>query len=84
MNIEYTVWEDDPRYMYFVDRQRGYETVCDGCGQDYGTRWPHGILLAVITDRSGSEQASAHNRDVCIADAIDAIEQIEGMSDDGD
>lgn len=66
----YTVIESDPSYMYHVDRQRGYETTCEGCGNDFGSRWPHGILLAVITDRSGSEQASTHNDPACIELAV--------------
>ena len=72
--IEYTVLEDSPWYMYHVDRQRGYETTCNGCGNDYGSRWPHGILLAVITDRSGSEQASTHNDDECIRLAVENLD----------
>lgn len=72
---EYTVLSD--QYMYHVDRQRGYETECEGCGEDYGSRWPHGILLAVITDRSGSEQASCHNNLVCIGKAIQRLEKDE-------
>lgn len=74
--IEYTVIEEHPSYeayMYHVDRQRGYETHCDGCGKDYGSRWPHGTMLRVITDRSGSEQASTHNNRDCMMLAVNNL-----------
>lgn len=72
MGPEYTVL--DNAWMYHIDRQRGNETHCDGCGEDYGSRWPHGIMLAVITDRSGSEHGHAHNDETCIAQAVESIE----------
>ena len=69
---DYTVVEDNPFYMTHESRQRGYETHCDGCGQDLGHRWPHGMMLTVLTDRSGSEQASGHSE--CVDAMIDWAE----------
>ena len=61
-------------YMYHIDRQRATETSCYGCSQDYGSRWPHGIMLAVITDRSGSEQETSHNDLTCIQQAMENLD----------
>jgi hypothetical protein len=70
VSIEYTVHGEHPEYMHHVDRQRAYESTCYGCQEAFTTAWPHGALLAVITDRSGSEQASTHNRQECIDRAV--------------
>lgn len=59
----------EPNLMHF-DRQRAGENECDGCGNDFGTRWPFGKILTIITDKSGSQLAHAHKHADCIHRAI--------------
>ena len=72
--MDYTVIDGHPDYMYHLARAMRYETYCEGCGMEYTAyRTPQtgrGGIVAVITDRSGSEQASAHNDPDCIAVAV--------------
>lgn len=64
---------DHPGLLVTTDRQRAAEVECYGCRADYGHRWPHGIIVALITDRSGSEQADCHNDPDCIALAVERL-----------
>ena len=90
MAIEYTVIEDDPRWMAHKAKRLGYETECDGCGNRFGTEtqdesnprvW-HVVgnrFVTVITDRSGSEYATVHLGDTdCLGLAIAVIDEWEG------
>lgn len=77
MVTEYLPIPDYPHYLVTTDRQRAHENQCMGCMRDFGTRWPFGILLALVTDRSGSEQAHAHNDPECIALACERLDDGE-------
>ena len=72
MTISYTVLEYDPSWMVHNDRKLRNEPTCDGCRHPYGDN----RFVTIITDRSGSEHATAHlNNDECIRLAVEWIEE---------
>lgn len=82
MAIEYTVYPEDERWMTYEGKRTATDKLCDGCGERYGTErqdasnprvwWLVGNRwVTVITDRSGSEYATAHlDRPECVEAAI--------------
>lgn len=88
---DYTIVDGYEHYMYHVARQQPYETNCYGCSarlpgelkwNETNQRYMFGAMLvgpyvAVITDRSGSEQATTHNEGECIALACELLDYPE-------
>ena len=67
----------DNQYMWCVQTALQHETHCRGCGAPYTTirnACGRGGPIAVITDRSGSEQTHAHRNPECITEAVIQLE----------
>lgn len=83
MTIQYTVLDYDPSWMVHDDKKMSYEIQCDGCGEQLDDDY-----VTIITDRSGSENAVAHQGNKnCIRMAVKGLysdgSEVEGDGDDG-
>ena len=81
---DYQFLDGIDHWMYHVARQQPYEKNCDGCLKPLPgeLKWNEtnqcymfgammvGPFIAVITDRSGSENGTAHNDETCIEQAM--------------
>lgn len=87
--VEYITNEDYPQYMYHVARRQPTESVCEACTDPLPgeLKWSEtnkcfmfgammvGPFVAVITDRSGSEQATVHNDTDCILAMMESLQE---------
>lgn len=71
MPIEPNYQMIDGSYMRYEGFRLHTETQCDGCGGPY--TWSHDAKVAIIVDRSGSEQAVTHRSWACIQAAIENL-----------